>query len=424
MASCTQVDGSLQALLDGELTAAEQVQVEQHVAQCAECASTLRHQRAAAAALFESLNSHRLDRDLTDSIMAHLPEMDHAALVGRQVTVRVKQQTTPWLRFARLMPAMAPVLLSVLGLTIFLFWPKAEDLAQLPVGMVTFVRGDALQSADATTARLPVRLEGHVAPGTRFETEHGAQVLVTLAGPSSVKIAPGTRMMVHDERHISVARGAVWLDVCKEERYFRVTTPSGDVTVFGTVFGVEVMNGRTVVTVADGTVQVENDVALTVLEPGDQVNVGLGEKPLVPYDVDAAQVLAWASDLTPDAVAAEKFARVEAARPSKELRGEQVFVVTTHNHAVQTIKLSWEPNKTTPVTRGYHVYVYDAMMNPLFKQYLDAEQFNNVEKPWYDLAVPDGVEIESTPILHIKVVPDGDPDLRPANFVEVTASGS
>jgi anti-sigma factor RsiW len=424
VASCTQVDGSVQAFLDGELTAAEQVQVEQHLSECDACAGALRRQRATVAILFESMSKNRLDRDLSVSVMAHLPEMDHAALVGRQVTARAKQPATPWMRFARLMPALAPLLLVVLGVTIFAFWPESALEAALPVGMVTQVTGEALQSEDVSTSRHTVRLEDHVAPGTRFETAHGARMLVTLAGPSDVKLAPGTRMMVHDERHISVARGAVWLDVCKEDRYFRVTTPSGDVTVFGTVFGVEVMNDRTVVTVAEGTVQVENDVALTVLEPGDQVSVGLGEKPLVPYDVDAKVVLAWAADVMADATAAEHFARVEAARPSKQLRAEQVFVVTTHNHAVKTIRLTWEPSTETPASRGYHVYVYDAMMKPLFKQRLDAEQFKNVEEPWYELTVPAGVAVEETPILHIKVVPEGDAAGRSTTFVEVTASGA
>lgn len=424
MASCTQVDGSVQAYLDGELTAAEQVLLEQHLGECAGCEATLRRQRATSATLFESMSKHRLDRDLGPSVMAHLPEMDHTALVGRQVTLRAKQPATAWTRFARLMPALAPMLIVVLGVTIFAFWPESALDVALPVGMVTQVTGDVLQSADVSTNRHPVRLEDHVAPGTRFETEHGARMLVTLAGPSDVKLAPGTRMMVHDERHISVARGAVWLDVCKEDRYFRVTTPSGDVTVFGTVFGVEVMNDRTVVTVAEGTVQVENDVALTVLEPGDQVSVGLGEKPLVPYAVDAAEVLAWATGVRADAAAAEQFARLEAARPSKQLRAEQVFVVTTHNHAVKTIRLTWEPAVDKPVVAGYHVYVYDAMMKPLFKQHLDAEKFKNVETPWYALKVPAGVAVEETPILHIKVVPEDDADVRSTNFVEVTATGS
>ena len=83
-----------------------------------------------------------------------------------------------------------------------------------------------------------------------------------------------------------------------ERRYFRVLTPLGDIKVFGTIFGVEVSTTKMVVTVAEGTVQVENgNTFVAELNEGYQVELGLGDKHIEPHSVEPRTQLAWADAL-------------------------------------------------------------------------------------------------------------------------------
>jgi anti-sigma factor RsiW len=422
LATCTQVDSLLQAYLDGELAPSERAILEQHLSDCGACSAALRRQRALAAELFEVLAPARLEKDLCASVMAHLPEMDHAAVAAREATLRAKTPQGVW-RWTRLIPVMVPALLVVLGLAIMSVWPAATSAPELPVGMLTHVSGEALLSDDDSTVRRRAQLEAGVEAQTRLETEQGARVQLALVGNSTLKMAPSTRIRVHDERHVSVARGAVWLNVGKEDRYFRVGTPTGDVTVFGTTFGVEVLNGRTVVTVVEGTVQVENDVTLTVLEGGKQVSVELGETPLVPRDVDAPAVMAWAEMIGGDPAAVERFARIESERPARQLRAEQVFVVNTRHKAVSSIRLDWKGVAPDNARGGFHVYVYDATMQPLFRERVEALTADAEGRLSHEVAVPLTVRVEDTPVLLVKVLPDSPTAPETLALVEVTASG-
>lgn len=422
MATCAQVDSLLQAFLDGELAPSERAIFEQHVSECAGCAATLRRQRALSAELFETLAPHRLQVDLAAPVMAHLPDMDHTAAVAREATLRAKEPRG-WWRLARLVPAMVPVLLLMLGATIMLFWPTATIAPEISVGMVTQVAGEVLLSNDESTERRRAALEAGVGQQTRIETRQGGLLQVALAGPSQLKVAPSTRLRVHDERHISVARGAVWLNVGKDDRYFRVGTPTGDVTVFGTTFGVEVLNGRTVVTVVEGTVQVENDVAFTVLEAGEQVSVALGDAPLVPFDVDASAVLAWAGMVGADPVAEARFAALEARRPAGPLRAEQVFAVNTRNNPVSSIRLEWTGSATADLRGGFHVYVYDAALRPLFRERVESVRADADGRLLHEVVVPGTVRVEETPVLLVKVLPDSPSAPESLALVEVTAAG-
>ncbi len=420
MASCAQIESLLQAYVDAELSSAEKVVIEGHLSECRACSAVLRRQRAQSAFLFEVFEDCRLEQDLTGTIMAHLPEMEHPSQLEQEVNWRVKHPRTRSARVLTLVPIFAPVLLLVLGLVILFSWPKQEPMGAR-VGMVTYQEGIALRSSEDSMHRSKVGLRSIIARAERLETTEDALLMITLAGPTSLKLDGNTRVKIGDARAITVETGQVWLDVGKDSRAFRVTTPAGDIMVFGTVFNVRVDKDTTVVTVSEGEVQVENDVAFTVLRKGDQVAVRPGQKPLQLSKVDAGAVMAWARDIQADPTALELFEKHLKLEGSNVIRAEQVFVVPARRQPVRSISFHWSPDTYLAGHCGYHIYVTDDQLKPLFMGYVEGKVFSDKDRNVAELVVPEDEPITGVNVLHISVVPDYRTGSIETEFTEVAA---
>jgi len=422
VASCRQIESLIQGYIDGEVTDSERLIFEEHVSECRVCSRALKRHKRSTALLFEVYEEHRLHNDLTPGIMAHLPEMDRSSTNVQEVNWRVKHASGGITWLLRLVPALAPVLIIVLALAIFYSWPRNGDLPEPSIGVVTFRQGQVMRSNEEGTDRLSVNLSSYINAGERFETGNAAAMMLSLAGPTEIKVAADTRIKIHDERQISVERGRAWLHVGKDVRLFRVNTPPGNVVVFGTTFDVRVEENMTVVTVSEGRVQVENDVAFRELNAGEQVTLRIGKRPLEPVSVDAEAELAWADAISPDSGAQRAFA--ETVRPNymANMTAEQVFVVQTNGRAVQSLTFEWKPEDGVAIQGGYYVYVYDDHMNQLFSDHIRAEVFQFADSNSFDVVVP-GEPIRDVRVLHIKVVPDGVAGDTETTFTKVSAWG-
>jgi len=420
VASCAQIESLIQAYIDGELGASETAILEQHISECRGCASVYKRQKSTTALLFENFAEHRLDHDLAPMIMAHLPEMEpNHWRASHDVTLRTKQQRESIFSLRFFAPVMAMAVLLVLGILLALSWPPENSAELRAVGMVTHEDGKILCGQETSTQRRRVVLKAIVRENERFETDENASLMIALAGPTMLKVDKNTRVKVANERELDVEIGQIWLNVCKDQRSFRVTTPSGDITVFGTVFNVEVTPDSTVVTVENGRVQVSNNVAFTQLEPNQQTQLVLEKKPLGKVAVDAHGLMQWAESIQPDPDAHQVFMTIIKPQDMKVLRAEQVFVVDTSSHAVHSITFEWKPDPAAKHQCGYNVYVSDDQMNPLFKGHIPGSVFQDEERSTYELTIPDGVPIENKSVLHISVVPDVSTGAIETPFTEV-----
>lgn len=422
MASCRQIETLLQGYIDGELSDSERVIMEEHVSDCRPCARTLKRQKHSSAALFELMEDYRLHRDLTSSVMAHLPEMDRSATAVREVNWRVKHAVSRWGGLVRLMPALAPAMIVVLAIALIYSWPRNGEIPKDSIGMVTFRNGDVMRSSDIGTERTSVDLRSYVTGGDRYETGPSAALMLSIAGPTEVKASENTRMQVRDEREVTVEKGHAWLHVGKDVRLFRVKTPMGDVVVFGTTFDVRVEEDRSVITCGEGRVQVDNGVAFRELNAGDQVVLMVGKKPLDVAQVDSQMELAWAEAISPDSGAQALFASSVAPKSISNMTGDQVFVVQTNGRAVQSLAFEWKASGARPIRSGYYVHVYDDHMKLLFTEYLKPEVLQSAERNSYDLVVP-GEPLRDVRILHIKVMPDSRTGESETSFTKVSAWG-
>jgi len=404
VATCAQVESLSQAYLDGELGVSEKAIFEQHLSACRACSATLERQRAISALLFESFNGNRLERDLLPGIMAHLPEMDDQRLV-REVNKRAKQPVRRSFPLLHLLTPAFSVAVLLLAAAVVYFWPSESSILGQPVGMITYLRGDVYAEIEGADARHRASVRNVVGREHEFTTGADAALAVGLAGPTLLKVDAETNVVVGDDRRLRVDQGRIWLHVSKGARVFRVNTPQGDISVFGTTFGVTVAPDKTVVTLLEGEVTVENDITFAVLRDGEQVEVSRGVSPLTPRAVDAVELLAWADAIQPDNSAHALF--LASVRPLAEavLEAESMWRVETGGHTVSSLAFEWRAGGPVLNRCGYFVYVTDERNNPLFVRQITARELAYLEKSKIEIPVPSEA-LRPGITVFIRLVPD------------------
>ena len=439
MASCTRIETLFQAYIDGELGQADKVILEQHLSECSACVKVLEQQKATSAMLFEVLREKRLTHSMRNMVMAHLPEMEDTVTpvlptmrshsdvrTVAEVNWRAKH---PRPRLYRtLLPVLAASLLLMFSLAVLIgSWP--EHIAEESViGMVTYAGGKALSNEQNSIERNEVKLKGKIDFGERFITQEKSSLMLSLAGASHLKVAEKTRLKVITDREISVEQGKVWLDVGKDDRLFKVSTPFGKVIVFGTIFEVVVGATGTTVTVEEGDVHVENDTgAFSNLLTGEQVEVKRDQKQLTPHNVDKdslESLLKWARAIKADKQAEKLYKASIQPRNLTIMQAEKIFRIPTEGRQIKQITLNWsQENFTTSGHCGYHVYVYDEKRKPLHKEYIEPAIFSREDRTRYTIEFLNKEVISNKSQLDIEILPDNE-GLVETEFTEVFASAT
>ncbi|MBW7864307.1 MAG: FecR domain-containing protein [Candidatus Hydrogenedentes bacterium] len=425
MASCGQIRHIIAAYVDGECRDAERLILERHVEACNACRGELEETRALAATLFETLAPERLQHSIEPVVLAHLPQMDEPAAPMHELTQRVKhpEQRTRFLRFLSWSPAMAAAAMLLLGAMLWFAWPSESLVPPRALGMVLHEEGRPALSSDTEPERRRVSVNDTILAGYRYETGPDAGLLLGLNGPTQIKVFGDTRLRVSSERSVRLESGAAHLEVSPGERYFRVNTPNGKVTVFGTSFAVEILADVTLVTVIHGEVQVENSRAFTILRDGEQARVRADDTVLVATRADVGPLLARAERIKADPAAEKAF--LAGGQPSgtpRHFKAERVFVVETQKRPLRAIHFDWKPDGRAGNRAGYDIYVSDNNLKPLFKGRIDPWVFEDGGISTHTFLVPDGPAWTNIGVLHITVMPDFATGNTETNFTEVSAT--
>jgi len=413
LATCTQIEHALHTYIDGELSAAEKVIVELHVHECPSCAASLRSQQRAVAILFEGFAPVRLGRSLRQPVMENLPEMETLAQELEQVNWRAKHPIAVWNRIGRFMPVAAVLVMFVALLILNENWPQS-GAGHEALGVVMQCEGAAMRLANETDPGELAAVASFVSPGDLFETGPDSTLMMSLMGPTEVKLNANTAVRVDNDRRLTVLRGDLWLNVGQDGRLFRVVTPSGNVTVYGTRFTVRVDTAHTLVTVEEGSVKVDNETPVfQVLAKGQQVNVQPGVPVEAPHELAGEVRTAWAERITPQDHAANLFEQVIVPRSKMtELPAKQVYWVNAtlggRQWSINTVRLAWKPEPRGGERCGYTMYVYDEKWRPLLKEYLPASLFAGQARSSYEVSL--GREpVTGVQDLVIELVPDYGP---------------
>jgi len=427
LASCAQISNMLQAWIDDELGHAERVILEQHLAECAGCRETARKHQRVAAHLFESFAPDRLKRDLAPTILENLPQMEPLRIKVRPELGRREVKPVRNLALTHAIPAVAAAVLFAVAVVLYLQWPPdPHQQANGAVGVVTQCAGQVKQGQGALLPLKKAFTSEFVRLGQKFHTGPESNLMLTLRGPTVLKINERTKLSVNDERVVQLEEGQVWFNVAKENRQFRLHTPAGDIAVLGTTFDVCVKEQTAVVTVVEGVVQVSNGISTRRVERGEQVEMVAGQAIEPTRAVVAEEVTRWAEEIQPNTRADAVFSETVQVRSVEEIQAEQVFVVITNysegDRAISSFELTWDPNLQEGPHCGYFVYVYNDRMEELFSEHVSGDIFGNPNKGSLTIPVPED-PISGVNVIHIKLVPDFSSGVLKTSFNKISALG-
>ncbi|PCJ65852.1 MAG: hypothetical protein COA73_01720 [Candidatus Hydrogenedentota bacterium] len=398
----------LQAHLDGELSSSEQVILDGHLSACPECQALLERHRHSTVELYETLAPLKLSRNLTQSVLDHLPEMEYTLLDVSGLNKRAKNPRIYRERMSRLVPIAAAGLLVFLAFLISKSWPSYDDPLQSPIGMVTALNGTVAYIQADHIERTPASLQGLTLKGDRYETNAHSQMMISLAGGSHIKLDENSRICIYDDRKIRIEKGQVFFDIGKDSRIFKVLTPSGDITVFGTSFNVEVSPESTSIAVREGEVQVDIDDLFRQIAPGQGIHVSPGITVLKPYTVDIESKTSWTNSIHPDDTAVLAYqSSIKSNTSSQKVMGHSGYLLQNiNNRRIKQLEFSWKPNVALAGDRaGYLVYVYSENNEPIFKSYIDAAKLSNAGLT--TLTLPNNTsESINARQAYVKLIPD------------------
>lgn len=390
---------------------------EQHLEECASCHDSLKKQQRTNALLFSVFSEDRLHQSLRSRVLTHLPLMEvtprDSDSVVDLINQRAKNPRTLWGVVGRLMPVAAAAILVFVALILNYSYDSTdanELAAATSVGMITQATGVAQHAPGNGPDAQPAELQSYVLRGDRFETRSGSGIMIALTGPTSLKMGASSRVLVNDARNVTLEYGQIWLDVGRNGKLFKVHTPRGDVTVFGTCFAVSYINEETTVTVERGEVQVEKGNDFRALEGGEQARVLASGSLTEPAEVDAKALNSWARRIMPDPMSENAFAkRLQVKAPSGELPARLVYMVNTYGKEVTALRLYWQPQRANgQVVSNYCTYdLYvssEASGDPIMHKKIEGNQFAGAEG--FSLDVPMDSPVTDATSLEIRLVPD------------------
>ncbi len=417
----------LQARIDGEVSAAESIILDEHLVTCRSCSVLLRQHQSTSAMMFEAFSADRLQHKLRGSVMENLPEMEPLRIDVQGVNWREKTPKDRRVWWAAWAPAVAAAMVLFLAVPLYFSWPKTVARVGAIVGLVTQSLGSVTCMDREGVAPDLSAVESPIACGNRYETAPNSKLLLTLRGPTHVKVDENTRLRVCDDRELSLESGHIFLDVAKDEaRQFHVTTPAGSITVLGTIFDVLVNAVGTTVTLKTGKIRIDNGTIIGEVAPGEQVAFEANGRTLSRSTVNVDSVMRWAEVIVPEQSAYNLFAKTIQPTSTEELPAEEVYAVIANKDVVSrpisAFFLSWEPDGVTSGHCSYDVHVYNNSMVELFRDRIDGRLFADKTQRIYEVNVP-GEPIRNTNVIHVKLVPDFSTGDVKTSFVKVWALG-
>lgn len=429
MATCIQIEGLLQSYVDGEVSSSERLLIEEHLKGCEGCTEQLQSVRAVAAGVFEVLSSNRLEEDFTDRVMAHLPDIPPAISMNeslRRQAMNEKHFARRWfLTAVRLVPVVTPGILFVLAVLLWLAWPSFEPNNDISIGVVMHSEGGSVTVQPAEKSEEQVAVGRSIQYGDKFATDTQSRLLLGLNGPSHITVFENTAIEIGADREVFLKKGRVFLDVARDARHFRVHTPDGRITVFGTSFQVDIQSTGTEVTVVNGEVMVENENAFVRASRNMQVSFNATREPSLRRNVDTQPCLQQARSIRADAGIEKQFIQnlTRAAADERSKVSEQFFVVETGGRQVNALTLKWTPDPYATGHAGYTVYVSDNSLQPILKSTIPPATFTDKAANELQIAMPDTVRRDKFETLHITIIPELDYGYVETTFTEVAAIG-
>lgn len=412
MARCAEIEQEIQAYIDGEIERGRALIVEEHIASCSHCKIVFEEYRKINAVLHEAFYPYKLRESLDKVVMERIPTRDDSYEKAHALTLRVKGEEEPNYFLTKVIPYFAVALMAVLGTFIFMKWPSIKELSSGSIGYVVLVEGSGSLTLDGKISKLNKNKPFQITPKSNVETTPESLCIVEFNDNTIIKLAPETRIRVINERNIELERGKILCEVSRGIRLFKVQTSQGVITVFGTKFQVELINGKLITTVVEGEVKVESASKFAVLRNNQQLIV---QNRNISYNIrkcEAKLITSWADGVIYPYILESRKSKTNGISLPEPV--SKVYVVPINHKKISAIIIEWE--KQIVSSSNYTIYVYDEELKPLLRYRLPKELILQKEGS-LTIPMPEDIKFEDMGLIHIEILSD---DLEQLNSIPFT----
>lgn len=412
MARCAEIEQEIQAYIDGEIERGRALIVEEHIASCSHCKIVFEEYRKINAVLHEAFYPYKLRESLDKVVMERIPTRDDSYEKAHALTLRVKGKEEPNYFLTKVIPYFAVALMAVLGTFIFMKWPSIKELSSGSIGYVVLVEGSGSLTLDGKISKLNKNKPFQITPKSNVETTPESLCIVEFNDNTIIKLAPETRIRVINERNIELERGKILCEVSRGIRLFKVQTSQGVITVFGTKFQVELINGKLITTVVEGEVKVESASKFAVLRNNQQLIV---QNRNISYNIrkcEAKLITSWADGVIYPYILESRKSKTNGISLPEPV--SKVYVVPINHKKISAIIIEWE--KQIVSSSNYTIYVYDEELKPLLRYRLPKELILQKEGS-LTIPTPEDIKFEDMGLIHIEILSD---DLEQLNSIPFT----
>jgi hypothetical protein len=273
--TCDDATNLISAKLDGEIPAAEQAELEAHLAGCPGCRTT-----ADVLAV--------QDAALTRAFAPHRNRVEH--VIAGTVQRVSREQHRPAHRIQWLNTLLSAAAGFAVALLILQPWKsQTPPIVAIPdrtqtVTLPAHVVSPGIAQLALATGRIevlppnrsewePMATGATVAPGSRIRTPERVRCEFALSDGSEIRLNEGSEIRLAALRSFDLAKGRMWSTVAAADTPFNVAVSGATVTALGTKFDVNLDGQKATVIVVEGATQVTGKGRDTIVYPGEEVEI-------------------------------------------------------------------------------------------------------------------------------------------------------
>jgi hypothetical protein len=355
---CDDFRSLIPAYLDGKISNARKLLLEDHSNECVPCRKELKTQRAAAAA-----------KTVTYVAPQHIQRKSRKALAassGRWSTSSIARYS------------IAAALILAVGVAGLFMYERLDLSGTTLAATIDDAHGQVYVVSDLETRELGAG--GQLQKGERVRTAKDSNAVLRLADGSTIEMRERSEFSVTENMRgvtIRLDRGDVIVEAAKQHNgRLYVQTPDSLVSVKGTIFAVESGTKGSRVSVVEGEVKVDHAGKQETLLPGDQAttNASLDKTPV-------QQNVAWSRNASKYATLVSELAKLRSdlnqkvARPG--VRHSSRFLDLVPENTVFYAAL---PNLSETLAQSQRIMQERIKQNPALAEWWKSEKGADVDQ--------------------------------------------
>lgn len=282
---CEESIALVSAEVDGELSSDEQLRLEAHLAECADCRATAEAMRLQDAQL----------------VRAFAPRRKAAADIAGRVTIHLAQSRARRPRW--LFPLASAAAGFLLAVMLFRPWTRTESTpapgdTAVPASIARLdIATGPVEIRTATGPWQPMLTGAAVARGSRIRTGPGVRCEFAMDDGSEVRLNENSELKLTDPRNLDLAAGQVFSVVSKRQTPFQLAVAGATVTALGTRFDVQRRPDQVILAVLDGSTKLADRGADQVVGQGQVVSLANGRVTQLAGPQALDQATRWITDI-------------------------------------------------------------------------------------------------------------------------------